>query len=209
GKMGAGEATYAELTVPAMQNGVFRLRVQIQRPEGDRSESACLIVSRDRAYQGGQTAPPRMWALAVQLYGVRSRRNWGHGDFTDLVALVDLAVDLGAAGVGLNPLHALFDDRPSEASPYAPNSRLFFNPLYIDLEAVPEFPGLQAAGLEDEVARLRRQDVVDYEGVAKAKLRALELAYQVFRRQGTAERKRAFDRFRKTAGSTLVRFACF
>ena len=209
GKIAAGEATCAQLTLPALEDGVFRLRVTIPRPEGDRSESACLIVCRDRAYQGGQTAPARMWALAVQLYGVRSRRNWGHGDFTDLVALVDLAADLGAAGVGLNPLHALFDDRPADSSPYAPNSRLFFNPLYIDVEAVPEFPGLQAAGLEDEVARLRRQDVVDYEGVAKTKLRALELAYQVFLRQGTAERHRAFDRFRETRGSTLVRFACF
>jgi 4-alpha-glucanotransferase len=51
-----------------------------------------------------QTTPltRRMWALAVQLYGVRSARNWGHGDFTDLLALADLAADLGASGVGLN-----------------------------------------------------------------------------------------------------------
>ena len=208
-KFAAGEATSAQLTLPALDDGIFRLRVTVARPEGDRSEDACLIVCRHRAYQGRQTGPARMWALAVQLYGVRSRRNWGHGDFTDLSALLDLAADLGAAGVGLNPLHALFDDRPSDASPYAPNSRLFFNPLYIDMEAVPEFPGLQAAGLEEEVERLRRQDIVDYEGVAKTKLRALELAYQAFRRQGTAERHRAFDRFRKTGGSTLARFGCF
>ncbi|HET9814345.1 MAG TPA: 4-alpha-glucanotransferase [Xanthobacteraceae bacterium] len=208
-KVAAGEATSAQLALPALEDGVFGLRVTVARPEGDRSEDACLIVCRHRAYQGRQTGPARMWALAVQLYGVRSRRNWGHGDFTDLFALINLAADLGAAGVGLNPLHALFDDRPSDASPYAPNSRLFFNPLYIDVDAVPEFPGLQAAGLEEEVERLRRQDIVDYEGVTKAKLRALELAYQAFCRQGTAERHRAFDRFRKSGGTTLVRFACF
>jgi 4-alpha-glucanotransferase len=209
GKIAAGDATSAQLALPALEDGVFRLRVTLSRPDGDGSESACLIVCRGRAYQGERTAPARMWALAVQLYGVRSSRNWGHGDFTDLVGLLDLAADLGAAGVGLNPLHALFDDRPSDASPYAPNSRLFFNPLYIDVEAVPEFPGLQSAGLEDEVERLRRQEIVDYEGVAKTKLRALEVAYQVFRRQGTAERHRAFDRFREVGGPTLVRFACF
>ena len=208
-KFAAGEATSAQLTLPALDDGIFRLHVTVARPEGDQSEDACLIVCRHRAYQGRQTGPARMWALAVQLYGVRSRRNWGHGDFTDLSALLDLAADLGAAGVGLNPLHALFDDRPSDASPYAPNSRLFFNPLYIDMEAVLEFPGLQAAGLEEEVERLRRQDIVDYERVAKTKLRALELAYQAFRRQGTVERHRAFDRFRKTGGSTLARFGCF
>jgi AcrR family transcriptional regulator len=39
--------------------------------------------------------PRRAWGLAVQLYGVRSRRNWGHGDVTDLAALIDLAAALG------------------------------------------------------------------------------------------------------------------
>ena len=97
----------------------------------------------------------------------------------------------GAAGVGLNPLHALFDDRASDASPYAPNSRLFLNPLYIDVGAMPEFPGLEAAGLEEEVERLRKQDIVDYDGVANAKMRALELAYEVFREEGSMKRRRA------------------
>src|SRR5258708_21507882 len=149
-----------------------------------------------------------MWALGVQLYGVRSLRNWGHGDFTDLAALVDFAADLGAAGIGLNPLHALFDGA-SDASPYAPNSRLFLNPLYVDVDAVPEFPGLQAAGLEEEVERLRTREIVDYDGVANAKMRALELAYEVFRDEGTVERRRGFDRFRQAQGPTLARFACF
>ena len=82
-----------------------------------------------------------MWTLAFQLYAVRSRTNWGHGDFADLLAMIDLAADLGAAGLGLNPLHALFDDAPEQASPYSPSSRLFLNPLYIALDQVPEFTG--------------------------------------------------------------------
>src|SRR3989441_4220457 len=209
-RIAAGEGTSPLLTLPsALQNGIFRLRVTVASPQGPLVEDACLVVCRDHAYQGEQTAPRRMWALGVQLYGVRSLRNWGHGDFTDLGALVDLAADLGAAGIGLNPLHALFDDRASEASPYAPNSRLFLNPLYIDVDAVPEFPGLQAAGLEEEVERMRRQDIVDYDGVANAKMRALNLAYEAFLRKGSTERRQAFDRFREASGSTLVRFGCF
>ena len=74
-KFAAGEATSAQLTLPALDDGIFRLRVTVARPEGDRSEDACLIVCRHRAYQSRQTGPARMWALAVQLYGVRSRRN--------------------------------------------------------------------------------------------------------------------------------------
>jgi 4-alpha-glucanotransferase len=129
-----------------------------------------------------------MWALAVQLYGVRSRRNWGHGDFTDLSALLDLAADLGAAGVGLNPLHALFDDRPSDASPYAPNSRPVRQFRSTSTwRRCRNFPACKPPGLEEEVERLRRSDIVDYDGRRKDEAAALELAYQAFRRQGTAE----------------------
>src|SRR5262249_31628980 len=131
--------------------------------------------------------------------GLGSWGNGGQGAFADPAALVDLAGYLGAAGIGLNPLHALFDDRASNASPYAPNSRLFLSPLYIDVGAIPEFPGLQAAGLEEEVERLRMQDIVDYDGVANAKMRALELAYEAFRQQGSLERRHAFGRFRQAS----------
>jgi 4-alpha-glucanotransferase len=166
-------------------------------------------VLPQRAYQGAEDAPRRSWALAAQLYGVRSRRNWGHGDFTDLAGLIDLAADLGASGVGLNPLHALFDDRAEEASPYFPSSRLFLNPLYIDVEAVPEFPGLAAAGLEHEVAALRDAEFVDYAGVAQAKLHALVLAYEAFRQQADARRRAEFADFQRERGALLGQYAAF
>lgn len=203
-----GSGSSPDLILPEnLPIGLLRLRVT--PVPGSLTEEATLIVCPARAYQGEATGPRRMWALAVQLYSVRSTRNWGHGDFTDLLALVDLAADLGASGVGLNPLHALFDDRPTEPSPYFPSSRLFLNPLYIDVEAVPEFPGLRQAGLEDVLAAVRDTVMVDYAAVAHAKRRGLELAYDRFRAHGTAARREAFDRFRQACGPTLARFGCF
>jgi 4-alpha-glucanotransferase len=203
-----GNCSPPRLTFPmSLPIGLFRLRVT--PIPGDLMEEATLIVCPARAYQGEESAPRRMWALAVQLYGVRSARNWGHGDFTDLLALIDLAADLGASGVGLNPLHALFDDRPTEPSPYFPSSRLFLNPLYIDLEAVPEFPGTQQAPVTDLLAAARDSTLVDYPAVAAAKRRGLELAYDRFQSRGTPERRDAFDRFRQARGPVLAKFACF
>ena len=148
----------------------------------------------------------RSWLLAVQLYAVRSHRNWGHGDFTDLAALLDLAAEVGAGGVGLNPLHVLFTDRAEDASPYAPNSRLFLNPLYIDVSALPEFPpGQEPADIE----RLRSAQVVDYAAVAEAKLASLRLAYRNFRNTAHPDRRKDFEDFRAERGDALQCFAAF
>jgi 4-alpha-glucanotransferase len=204
-----GEGRAPVITLPPdLANGVFRLRITVTSP-ARRVEDATLICCPRRASQGGKNAPARMWALAAQLYGVRSARNWGHGDFSDLAALIDLAADCGASAVGLNPLHALFDDHAEDASPYSPNSRLFLNPLYIDVEAVPEFPGVEAAGLIDAIAQARSKDIVDYVRVADAKTRALRVAHDRFCQDGHADRRLRFLKFRKARGSGLSAFACF
>jgi 4-alpha-glucanotransferase len=192
-----------------LPDGIFRLRITMRGSQSHFSEEMPLIICPRQAYQGDPAAPRRMWALAVQLYGMRSRRNWGHGDFSDLLAVVDLAADLGAAGIGLNPLHSLFDDRAEEPSPYYPNSRLFLNSLYIDVEAIPEFPGVKAAGLEDRLVQLRNKNVIDYRGVAQAKLHGLNLAHDNFLKRGSVERRNSFDRFRDNHPLPLARFACF
>ena len=45
------------------------------------TEDVPLIAAPERAFGGDFD---RCWLLAVQLYSVRSARNWGIGDFTDL-----------------------------------------------------------------------------------------------------------------------------
>ncbi|HET7307156.1 MAG TPA: 4-alpha-glucanotransferase [Gammaproteobacteria bacterium] len=161
----------------------------------------------------------RRWGIQVQLYGLRSPRNWGIGDFTDLAELVEGAAELGAATVGLNPLHALFPTRPGHISPYSPSSRLFLNPLYVDVEAVPEFTDCAAAHrkvnsttFQARLRELREAPLVDYRGVAELKFAILEQLYDYFRKAcaDTAHpRHRAFREFQTRRGDALRRFATF
>jgi 4-alpha-glucanotransferase len=166
-------------------------------------EEVPLIVAPDKAYVGDFE---RGWLLAVQLYGIRSGRNWGMGDFTDLASLIKLAAELGGEGIGLNPLHALFDDRPGDFSPYAPNSRLFLNALYIDVEKAPGFKGRPD---NKALAQVRESEYVDYKGVAALKWPALRAAFAAFKaKKGTAEAKE-FAAYRTDRGELLERFAAF
>ncbi len=170
------------------------------------SEEVPFIVAPPKAFGGDFD---RSWILAVQLYGVRSSRNWGMGDFTDLEGLIELAAALGAGGVGLNPLHALFDDRPADCSPYSPNSRLFLNPLYIDAEKLPAVSPGAFQESSDAIARMRESKFVDYVAVAALKWRALRSAFAAFKADPKTDRHAAFVKFREERGSLLSRFACF
>ena len=159
------------------------------------------------AYQGDGR---KCWVLAVQLYGVRSRRNWGHGDFSDLADLLEIIAGLGGAGIGLNPLHAQFYDRASSSgSPYSPNSRLFLNPLYIDVEAVEEFDRCYSVNLVADVTRLRVAELIDCSAVAALKIAALRAAYWRFAANGSKERRVDFDSYRQERGRELESFAAF
>src|SRR5262245_1591509 len=76
---------------------VARILEAIGARTDDAPRQADLPSEPSVAFQGADTLPQRSWAIAVQLYGVRSHRNWGHGDFTDLANLIDHAATLGAA----------------------------------------------------------------------------------------------------------------
>ena len=98
-----------------------------------------LIVTPQRCYLPAKFSVGKCWGLAAQLYALKSPGDWGIGDFGHLRALIERLAAGDADAVGLNPLHALFLDAPEQASPYSPSSRLFRNPLYLDVTAVPDF----------------------------------------------------------------------
>jgi len=179
-----------------------------------------LIVAPDACYlpeavQGDR----RIWGPALQLYAVRSERNWGIGDLTDLRLLLEQWAQRGAELVGLNPLHALFPHNPDHASPYSPSSRLFLNSLYLDPERVDDFHECPEAGelvhsreFQARLRELRAAELVDYSAVAQAKMSVLELLFASFRRRHLAAdsaRSREFRAFRARAGEALQRQALF
>jgi 4-alpha-glucanotransferase len=169
----------------------------------------------------------RTWGLSIQLYALRSAKNWGVGDFGDLAELMEWAAkDLGAGLIGLNPLHALANTPPYQISPYSPDSRLFLNVLYLDLERIPEFgDSARARAIVERddframLADLRQSEFVDYDAVHAAKLGILEELFVAFqdrhlggRGRGlkpVTERGRRFERFVREEGATLERFATF
>ncbi len=161
----------------------------------------------------------RLWGIAVQLYTVRSRTNWGIGDFADLKRLIRWLAPRGAGFIGLNPLHALAPADPERSSPYSASSRHFLNILYISVPAVPEYLECDAVrarveepGFADRLDRLRAASLVDYRAVADAKFEILELLFRDFcDRHLGAGTQRAMDFFAFVAegGALLESHACF
>lgn len=180
-----------------------------------------LILVPDRAWlpefleEGGRTA-----GVAVSLYGVRSSRNWGCGDFTDLENLLAwLKKDVGGSFLALNPLHAIDNRQPYNISPYLPNSTFFRNALYLDLERLPDFSESPAARrlvgspqFQATLRSLRDSEFVEYEKIWHLKRFCLKLAFRQFLRTQRAagtEAWRRFERFVEQGGERLHRFAVY
>jgi 4-alpha-glucanotransferase len=154
----------------------------------------------------------RSWGFTVQLYSVRSRRSWGHGDLRDLADLaVWSASELGAGFIVVNPLHAAEPAPPVTASPYLPMTRRYTSPLYLRIEDIPEYSRLTAAQrqrIERLAAPLRAMnaapDLIDRDAVWLAKRAALELIYLVPR---TDRREAARREFAAREGAELAHWA--
>ena len=127
---------------------------------------------------GAQRAPDavapvpaeRSWGFAAQLYSLRSRDSWGHGDLRDLANLAAWSArDLGAGFVLINPLHAAEPLPPVSPSPYLPMSRRWVSPLYLRIEDIPEAPWYVVDSADKRRARINMiahlLSTVDYHDV--------------------------------------------
>ncbi len=182
--------------------------------------ASCLIVAPGACYE-----PPvfeqqqKAWGVSLQLYSLRSGRNWGIGDFGDLCSAIDILAPLGVDVIGVNPLHTLFAHQPENASPYSPSSRDYLNPVYLHVEEIEDYANCQQAqalvesgGFQATLRILREDEFVNYSGVWVAKLQVLEMLYQSFRGEHLdfdSERAAAFRQFQHDGADDLFKFALF
>ena len=129
-----------------------------------------LISAPEKCYDGlGVSEGKKTWGVPVQLYEQNGQNNIGIGNYSDLAQIGYILGKNGAGLLGVNPLHASRCDHPENASPYSPDSRMFFNYIYLDVTAIPEFknsPEIQAyfdsSDFQYKVKRNRRKSHVDY-----------------------------------------------
>ncbi len=203
-----------------LERGYFDLRVSIDMGGGGASLQARtrLIVTPDSCYRPEDPAGARTWGLAVNLYALRSDRNWGVGDISDLKDLIRRLPE-GCGCIGLNPLHCIPNTQPYGISPYSPLSRLYRNMVYIDVDAVYDVKEsaeaqrvLSSPEFRQRIQDLRKSRLVDYESAAAAKDEILRKAFSSFLanhyRAATA-RGRRFQNYLDQEGGQLISFATY
>jgi 4-alpha-glucanotransferase len=158
---------------PDLPRGVHRVRLHA----GATKATAHLIVAPLEAWRPRPFDP--CWLAFLPLHALRTHRDWGAGDWTDLAAFLEWATRRGAAGTALLPVYAAHD-APSP-SPYAPTSRTFFHELYVDPTSAPEFAATPearrlhaGAAFQAEVAAQRAAPLVDAARIIALKRRLLE-----------------------------------
>lgn len=162
-----------------------------------------LAVAPQKCLSLEEINAQNIWGFSLQLYSLKSRRNWGIGDFTDLKDFATLASRYGADVIGLNPLNTPFHDFPENASPYGSISRLFLNPIYIDVEKTEGFNEALKKKYASRIKAVQKTNLIDYTGVYNLKI---EVLYELFKKLKTSK---AFTAYKKEKGESLHLLAVY
>jgi len=200
--------------------GYYSFYARCHGAYGEISGLSRIIITPDKCY-----IPPeleqnkRLWGISLNLYSVRSFRNWGCGDLNDLNEIAKWIWKLNGGFVAINPMHALLNKRPYDISPYSPVSRLYRNFIYLDIDSVPEVADsedtqalMRTKTFKDKLKRLRDSDLIDYETVAAIKEKILRFAFEIFYEKHFKQdtrRGKSFDRYLSDEGDPLRSFCVF
>ncbi|MGB0909005.1 MAG: 4-alpha-glucanotransferase [Nitrospirales bacterium] len=210
--------SYVRVRLPLQSSlalGYYWVSLFVTSANHSLSGKTFLVVAPRQCYTPPKST--RSFGVSIQLYSVHSAQNWGIGDFRDLKGLLRWAQkDLGATTIGVSPLH---DPTVGVCSPYSPSSRLFFNALYLDLEAIAEFRSTPAIKrrfnshrFQATLQRLRASSHVQYDKVRALKSEMLEGLYRAFKKQHQScetSSYRTFKKYCQTRGEHLEPYCLY
>ena len=203
-----------------LERGYYQLILKGREGKSEFISTSRLVVAPVRAWLPEEMLRgERIWGLGLNLYSLNSGTNLGIGDFGDLREMVKLVGDAGGDFLSISPLHMIPNRVPFGVSPYFPLSRLYINPIYIDVSDLVNLEGSEEAErfMESdyfrlETERLRRSRFIDYDGVYSLKMKIFRRAFDDFHEReylrGT-ERGEAFRRFCREEGKALRIHALF
>jgi 4-alpha-glucanotransferase len=124
----------------------------------------------------------KVCGVTVPLFSIRSRRDWGIGQISDLPPC---AAWIATAGQKLLQILPAFELAAGETSPYGARTAFGLDPIYVDLDAVEDLgPAAMHDVLGDEGRRelelLRKSHRVEYGRVRALKARVLHAAFERF-----------------------------
>ena len=124
----------------------------------------------------------RKAGVVLPLFSIRTRRDWGIGQITDLPLCAAWLRRAGQRLLQILPPHEL---SPGETSPYGALTAFGVDPIYLDVDAVEDLdPAAIDEALGDEgrrgIERARAAERVDYPAVRELKTRALRAAFDRF-----------------------------
>lgn len=182
-----------QIVMPPLPLGIHRLVISVKSREFitwvlARPTHATSVA--DRTGQG------RVWGVTAALYGMIDGGAMGLGDYSLLGKYAAAIAGHGADFIGINPIHAMGQNRPDDViSPYSPSHRGFLNTWHIACGATSEN---------------RTSDLIDYPAVLRANAVALSTEFEAFRKlPGDAPDVQALAAFAKDAGETLQEYALF
>lgn len=124
----------------------------------------------------------RRAGINIPLFSCRSTASWGIGELRDIEPLSAWLETAGVSELMILPLGTMPE---GESSPYAATSTLAIDPIYVALDAVPDF--VRAGGVEAlseaaqrALARARASSTIRHDEVRRVKHEALGIAFSRF-----------------------------
>ena len=191
-EMAAGDITYCYLV--QTDGNITRTE------EGSLHSIPCtrakrLVLSDRWKEEGGESIEQRTVAIpyvhhnnrprwkgagtAIPVFSLRTERDFGIGQFTDLKMLVDWAASTGQSIIQTLPVNdTTMTGTWRDSYPYSANSSFALNPIYIDLEQVGELTDKEYLNsIKKERKQLNALDAIDYERVFRLKSGYLDRLY--------------------------------